>query len=125
MRNHAHPIPNEFLGGRGDATTALVEADNHIDVATSSGIDSRSPANVGDSCRASAASSARAEPAAERAIAKKTVRRAVCAIATGVWPALAALCLHEPRRRSAARPQAPTLLIRLTFRKLEPLPCAR
>jgi hypothetical protein len=60
------------LGGRGDAATALAEADYDVDAATCT--DANRPANVGDSCRASTASSARAEPTAERAIAKETVR---------------------------------------------------
>jgi hypothetical protein len=59
------------LGGRGDAATALAEADYHIDAATQSS--ANGPANVIDSCRASAASSARAEPPAERAIANETI----------------------------------------------------
>src|SRR5207247_7333723 len=71
LRDHSHPIPNEFLGGRGDAATALAKADYDIDAATGSGVNDS--ADVGDSCRASAASSPRAEPAAERTIAKKTV----------------------------------------------------
>jgi len=60
------------LGGRGDAATALAEADYHIDAATQSS--ANGPPNVVDSCRARAASSARAEPAAGRAIAKEAVK---------------------------------------------------
>jgi hypothetical protein len=60
------------LGGRGDAATALAEADYRIDAATQSS--ANGSANVVDSCRGSAASSACAEPAAGRAIAKETVR---------------------------------------------------
>jgi len=59
------------LGGRGDAATALAEADYHIDAATQSS--ANGPANVGCSCRASAASSARAEPAAKGAVANETL----------------------------------------------------
>ena len=55
--NHPHPIPNEFLGRRGDAATAPAEADYHIDAATGGG--AKRPANVGNSCRASAAKLAR------------------------------------------------------------------
>jgi len=59
------------LGGRGDAATALAEADYLINAAT--GTSANDPADVGGSYRTSTASSARTEPAAERAITKETV----------------------------------------------------
>jgi len=59
------------LGQRGDAATALVEADYGVDAASGTGVNG--PADVGGSWRTSAASSARAEPATERAVAKATV----------------------------------------------------
>ena len=57
--NDPHAIPKEFLGGRGDAATAPAEADYDVDAATDG--DAKRAANVG-SCRAGAASSARAAP---------------------------------------------------------------
>jgi hypothetical protein len=72
LRNDPHPIPNELLGGRGDATTARTEADNDIDAA-SGGLWANGAADVSGPCRASAPSSTRAEPAAKRTIAKETV----------------------------------------------------
>ena len=81
------------MGQRGDAATALVEADYGVDAAAGTG--ANGPADVGGSWRTSAASSARAEPAAGPATAKETVDEG-CAVATGLWPVFGCTaCLRQ------------------------------